>query len=114
MTFALTDELRAQLRSELLAFGAEGNDALLVMDLAVHALNQAQEALGRVSGSAPPHLRIATIAVACSLLHNVTAPKVPEDGNYRATPQEMDDLLREQDKWAERGRGTWHPGDEIE
>lgn len=110
MAFALTDELRAQLRSELLAFGAQGDDALLVMDLAVHALNQAQETVGRVSSTAPPHLQMAVIAVACSLLHNVTEPKVPENGNYRASAAEMDDAL----KWAERGRGTWHPGDEID
>jgi len=110
MTFSLSSELRSQLRDELRVLGVPENDLQMVLDLGVHGVNETLQTLGRVSASAPLHLVIPVQVVASALLHNVTTPRVPADGNYRASAEEMDNAL----KWAERGRGTWHPGDEVD
>lgn len=108
--FELSSELRAQLRSELTVMGVPPDDLQIVLDLAVHSINQTMDVLSRVSASAPLHLVLPVQVVASALLHNVTTPRVSANGNYRATPEEMDNAL----KWAERAAGNWHPGDEID
>lgn len=94
MTFALSSELRSQLRDELRVLGVAENDLTLVLDLAVHGVNETIETLGRVSASAPMHLVMPIQVVASALLHNVTTPRVPADGNYRASAAEMDERLK--------------------
>lgn len=98
MTFTLSSELRSQLRDELRVMGVPEDDLQIVCDLGVHAVNETLSTISRVASSAPLHLVIPTQIVASALLHNVTTPRVPADGNYRATPPEMDDLLRRQEK----------------
>lgn len=94
MAFALSSELRSQLRDELRVLGVPEDDLQMVLDLGVHSVNEVIQTLGRVSASAPLHLVIPVQVVASALLHNVTTPRVPDNGNYRASAGEMDDLLR--------------------
>lgn len=73
MPFALSPALKHEIRARLeRSWDMEGEDALYVMDLAVHAVNQCVETVGRTAGTAPPRLQEAIMATACMLLEAVT------------------------------------------
>lgn len=64
----LNEAIKKEIAEQIMVRGVTPEDARLATDLAIHAVNEAGEAISRVSGTAPMHLRLYVLDVACQLI----------------------------------------------
>lgn len=74
---ALTSTNKADLVQQLSAAGIDPADATVIVDLAVHAVNECGETLVRVASTAGAHLRIGVFHVALQILHELAGTIQP-------------------------------------
>lgn len=82
-------EWRAQIKVQYIQMGAPADEADQIIDLAVHAVNQALEAIGRVADSAEKHVDSMMILLACQLASH----------RFEQIHQSMQEFLSTQDSY---------------